>query len=87
VAVHGFHTVLKRELARLRVKEGERIAINYFGKSDRGYESYRVLTERPVQGAINWSEHQASAKAELSSPEMLDERGKPELDEAGEEVG
>lgn len=59
VAVHGFHTVLRRELARQRPQVGDRIGVAYHGKSDRGYERYRVIVEHdePTQ-AVDW-DHQA----------------------------
>lgn len=47
VAIHGFHAVLKNELARLRPKEGDKMGVKYHGKDDKGgYERYRVIIER-----------------------------------------
>lgn len=47
VAVHGFHTVLKRELAKLAPKVGDQIGVKYVGiPAGKSYELYRVILER-----------------------------------------
>jgi hypothetical protein len=48
LCVHGFHTVLKSELEKLQPRIGDRIGIAYHGRSDRGYERYRVIVERQL---------------------------------------
>lgn len=68
VAVHAFHTVLKKELAAKRPVEGDRIGIKYLGiPSGKRYESYRVVLERrtPTQGT-NWDAVGAAADQELA---------------------
>ena len=45
-AVHAFHTVLRNEFAKRPPRLGERLGIKYLGKSDRGYEGYRVAWEK-----------------------------------------
>ena len=54
-AVHAFHSVLKRELARRRPKPGDPLAIKYEGKvqgAQREYHSYRVEGGQPKE--VNW---------------------------------
>jgi hypothetical protein len=46
IAVHGFHTVLRNELAKRPPRLGERLGIKYLGKHDKGYENYRVVFEQ-----------------------------------------
>lgn len=49
VAVHGFHTVLKEELAKLAPRPGDRLGVAYHGlveKNESRYELYRVALER-----------------------------------------
>lgn len=46
VAIHGFHAVLKNELARLRPKTGDKLGVRYHGRDAAGWEKYRVLLER-----------------------------------------
>jgi hypothetical protein len=70
VAVHGFHSVLKRELARLRPAPGDTIGIKYFGKAqgrNQTYEKYRVIVER-ASGQVqspDWDGMKAQADAEI----------------------
>lgn len=50
VNVHAFHGVLRKELMRREVGEGDRLGIKYFGTAEGGdygsYENYRVVVER-----------------------------------------
>jgi hypothetical protein len=47
VIIHGFHTVLRNELARLRPRVGDRLGVRYLGLHDEGkYERYRVVLDR-----------------------------------------
>ncbi len=55
VAIHAFHTVLRRELARRRPKIGDKLDITYLGKRDgkpgtQGYDAYRVKSDKDVVG-------------------------------------
>jgi hypothetical protein len=57
VAVHAFHTVLRKELARRRPGVGDELDITYLGKksggrSDRGYDAYRVKSSKDAP--FNW---------------------------------
>jgi hypothetical protein len=70
-AVHAFHSVLKRELARRRPKAGDELSIVYEGQREGGaygkYHSYRVTGGQA--GEVNWDsmlpddERQARADA------------------------
>lgn len=57
LAFHGFHSVARQELARLKVRVGDRIGLAYHGRrTSKGgdeYESYviRVDREEPVEPA------------------------------------
>jgi hypothetical protein len=76
-AVHAFHSVLKRELARRRPKPGDPLAIVYEGKKKGGaygeYHSYRVQGGQPKE--VNWDamlpedERQASSEPPIASSE------------------
>lgn len=60
VAVHAFHTVLRRELARRRPKVGDVLEIKYLGKqeskgSNGAYDGYRVKSDKDVVG-YDWSQ-------------------------------
>lgn len=46
VAVHAFHTVLRRELARRRPKIGTHLEITYLGKKGDGREAYHLYRVR-----------------------------------------
>lgn len=55
VAVHAFHTVLRRELARRRPSVGDELEITYLGKQagkpgSAGYDGYRVRSNKDVVG-------------------------------------
>lgn len=65
VAVHCFHTVLKRELARLRPESGSRLGIKYLGRNPKGYEHYKVASDKPAQ-SVDWDAVAIGADAELS---------------------
>jgi hypothetical protein len=62
IAIHGFHTVLRREFAKRQPQVGERIGVKYLGKSDRGYESYRIVWENVVPP--DWSKIAVEAEAD-----------------------
>lgn len=78
VAVHGFHSVLKNELAKLAPQVGDEVGIVYKGKTEpktkggNEYENYKVVIERGDGSAPttpDWAAHQASAKAEMGEDE------------------
>ena len=69
IAVHCFHTVLKNELGKKAPQPGDRLGIKYLGKSDRGYESYRVVMETSREAPVNWDQLGAEAAAELGEAE------------------
>lgn len=66
VAVHAFHTVLRRELARRRPSVGDDLEITYLGKQkakgaqDRGYDGYRVRSSKDTVG-YDWGRELADA--------------------------
>ena len=67
VAVHGFHHVLKGELAKRRPEVGDQIAIRYHGVPEgKPYELYtvRVKKDRPAAPAVNWDQMAADAEDE-----------------------
>lgn len=69
IAVHAFHTVLKRELARQRPRPGERIGIAYHGRDEgKGYERYRLAVDREAEpdAGPDWDEIGEQAERELS---------------------
>ncbi|MHB8469999.1 MAG: hypothetical protein ACYDCH_09625 [Gaiellaceae bacterium] len=53
-AVHGFHTVIRNELAKRPPRIGERLGIKYLGKSDKGYEAYKIVFE--TAAAVDWQQ-------------------------------
>ena len=64
VAVHAFHSVIKREVSKLKPNIGDKVGFKYLGEgtSKDGktkYQSYRVVLER---SAIDWSARQAEAE-------------------------
>ncbi|HXH58447.1 hypothetical protein [Iamia sp.] len=75
VAIHGFHTVLKGELARLQPKRGDRIGIIYKGESKNKNDPsktshiYRVILESadPAAGP-DWAQMGADAAAAPDAP-------------------
>lgn len=63
VAVHAFHTVLRRELARRRPVVGDELEITYLGKQQgksgtQGYDGYRVRSNKDTVG-YNWDQELA----------------------------
>ena len=62
IAIHAFHTVLRREFAKRQPQPGERIGVKYLGKSDKGYESYKIVWENVVPP--DWSRIGVEAEAE-----------------------
>lgn len=65
VAVHGFHTVLKNELAKKRPKVGDRIGISYGGKAKgKSYERYRVILEQD-RSELDWERIESESQADL----------------------
>ena len=86
VGVHGFHTVLKRELADKSPAVGDNIAIRYFGKVEsksldsRGkptkFEKYRVVLDPANPKTVetpDWGQLKEQAEAELPSQEFATE--------------
>jgi hypothetical protein len=71
-AFHGFHTVPRRELARLRPRLGERIGIVYHGRHPRGYEHYTIKLERDPT-APDWERIAAAAGEPTDEDEQQDE--------------
>lgn len=71
-SVHAFHTVLRSELAGKKPQPGDRIGIKYRGKSDKGYESYRVVVESDRR--VDWDRVGHEADSELQMAELS---GKP----------
>ena len=70
-AVHAFHTVLRREIARRRPKIGDELTITYLGQKDGGkngtYHAYRV---RGGSGAeFNW-ENELPPEERLSQQDV-----------------
>jgi hypothetical protein len=85
VALHGFHTVFKSELARQCPKVGDRIGVAYHGRDEKaGYERYRVVVERtePQSNAIDWQAVDADARAELGDAPPLSDADAPVEDGA-----
>lgn len=70
VAVHAFHTVLKNELAKRAPRIGERIGLKYLGKSEKGYEAYRVVWSDLVPPDWAAIGVQAEAEAVLESVDV-----------------
>jgi hypothetical protein len=61
VAVHCIHYVLSSELAKLRPKAGDRLAIKFLGKLAKksgtgSYNGYRVVSDA-VSGGVNWAKY------------------------------
>ncbi len=56
IAVHAFHTVLRRELARRRPKVGSHLDIAYLGKKGEGREAYHLYRVRGQgdAGGYDW---------------------------------
>lgn len=62
-AVHGFHTVLRNELAKNQPQVGERTGIKYLGDVEtkpgskfKSFKGYRVQVEREKGSAFNWNQ-------------------------------
>lgn len=57
-AVHAFHSVLRRQLAELRPRRGERLVVGYHGRragADRDYHAYTVtMPDRPPTDTLDW---------------------------------
>jgi hypothetical protein len=74
-AVHGFHTVLRREFAKQKPAIGDHIGIAYFGKQqgrNNEFEGYRVIIdERATPAGSNtgpdWDKVAADADTELEA--------------------
>ena len=73
LAIHGFHTVLKREFSKARPEVGDRIGVKYLGKHERGYESYRVVRERAHGAALDWDAIGAQAEQEGAAEAASDD--------------
>lgn len=72
VAVHAFHTVLRRELARRRPKIGDKLEITYLGKRDaksgtQGYDAYRVKSDKDVVG-YDWDSELSPEERATAAP-------------------
>jgi hypothetical protein len=87
-AVHGFHTVLRREFAKQKPAIGDHGGIAYFGKKQgrngTEYESYRVIIDERANPAAadtspDWDKHAADADTELEA-EKRDSALKARLD-------
>lgn len=56
VNLHAFHGVIRKELARKGVGEGDRIGVKYLGTAEGGdfgeYENYRVVVERQSRATV-----------------------------------
>ena len=68
VAVHGFHAVLKGELARKRPKVGDRLGIKFLGQGAKvDYLGYTVRIERaePETSTVDWDAVAAEANEEF----------------------
>ncbi len=63
VAVHGFHSVVKNELAKRPPQLGERLGIKYLGKSPKGYENYPLVFADVVPPDWNAIAVEAAAEA------------------------
>lgn len=50
----AFHDVAKRELAKLKPRTGERIAVRYLGRHEAGYYMYKIRMDRQGGGTFNW---------------------------------
>lgn len=82
LAIHGYHTVLKREFSKARPGVGERIGVKYLGKHERGYEAYKVVREKPVASApVDWDKMGAEAEAAAAEAETPADEPAP-VDEA-----
>jgi len=72
VAVHGFHTVLRDELARAQPRVGDTLGVAYHGlveKGDSKYELYRMKVvptdaSDPSRGEPDWAAIAADAAGE-----------------------
>jgi hypothetical protein len=51
----AYHDVAKKELAKLRPKVGERIAVRYMGRHPNGYFMYKIRIDRQDRGTFDWS--------------------------------
>jgi hypothetical protein len=61
LAVHAMHTVLSAQLAELRPKVGDRIAIKYLGKiankaGTGSYHGYRAVSDA-ADGGVDWGRY------------------------------
>lgn len=73
VTFHGFHSVAKRELAKVRPEVGSKIGIKYQDRSTgtaRSYERYKIVTES-VQGprVPDWAAIARQAESEVDETE------------------
>jgi hypothetical protein len=97
-AVHAFHSVLKRELARRHPKPGDPLAITYEGKKQGAkyeYHSYQVQGGQPKE--VNWDsmlpaeERQPSSEPPIQSsepfvpPASFEPKPAPSGDQYGDE--
>jgi hypothetical protein len=78
LAIHCFHSVLKKEIATLRPQPGDRLGVGWLGKREtrdgREFEAYKVRIERAEGNAnngVDWSVIEESADAELGDGVQL----------------
>ena len=72
LAIHGFHTVLKNELARIQPSEGDTIAVKYMGlltakDGKTQFHGYRVVTDSETSTAVDWSAIADTAREETQA--------------------
>ncbi len=71
VAVHCFHEVLRREVARRKPEVGDTIGIKYLGRPDgRRYEAYKVVLDKAEPVEPDWDSIAKQADAELGDEEF-----------------
>lgn len=74
LAIHAFHTVLRRELAQRRIKVGDDLSVKYLGKKGdggsygRGYDVYRVRGGET--GGYDWSQELDDEDVQASSNDV-----------------
>lgn len=76
LALHAFHSVLASELAALRPKLGDRLAVRYDGKKQTrtgtgSYHGYKVVKDGDEQ-AVDWSQYAAGDEQSAAAPPASD---------------
>ncbi|MGD0254763.1 MAG: hypothetical protein ABSB99_04290 [Acidimicrobiales bacterium] len=73
VAIHGFHSVLKSEIARKKPAVGDLLGVKYLGVPEgKKYEAYRVRVER-AETPVDWDTMAAQAEGELTDAPAFDD--------------